>query len=162
MQNTTRISEHDRRAEFLRTLAELAGYHVKLRCLPDGLLPDVLQFSPTTDGLFVGDAKNKEGPFDRQTQVRLLRYLRSIKIYLRKPNAHALFAICFGNPRQDASWERVIAMLTSEAGIYNSTIRIDAFDRNHLVWHLTWHSSGTLATTCAQSSGSCIASSEVG
>src|SRR5690348_931280 len=105
MRNTSRLGEHQRRVDFLKTLAQLVGYSVSLPCLPGGSIPDVLQYSPGNHGLFVGDAKNTETPFNQLTQVRLLRYLLSLSAYLRTSNSHCVFAVCFGNYAQRAKWE---------------------------------------------------------
>src|SRR5689334_2277066 len=105
LQSRPQLSEHEGRVEFLKALAELAGYSVSLPCLPGGLIPDVLKFSPISRGLFIGDAKNTESPFDQRTQVRLSHYLFSLAIYLRRTNSHGVFAICFGKRTQEDAWE---------------------------------------------------------
>src|ERR1700733_14812853 len=67
MHKTPRLLEHGRRVEFLKTLAQPAGYSVRLRCLPGSFMPDVLLFAPQSCGLFIGDAKNTETPFSAPT-----------------------------------------------------------------------------------------------
>src|SRR5690349_7368217 len=123
----SRMSEHQSRVEFLRALVTLAGYSVRLPCLLGGLIPDVLQFSPSSGGLFVGDAKHTESPRDQQMQVRLLRYLSFLKLHVRRPGTHGVFAICFGDHAEGYEWTRTIAMLMSEVGIPNVLIRSSSF-----------------------------------
>lgn len=160
MRDKSPLDEHERRVEILRTLANLTGYSVPLRHLPGGFIPDVIQCSLNSAGLFVGDAKNTETPFNRRTQVRLLHYLHTLAVLLRRPDSHGVFAVCFGNRAID--WEQVISMLMLEAGVQRFTIKKDSFGSHRLVWCLCWYRREMLPATSVCSRGSYTVSCELG
>src|SRR5206468_314859 len=94
---SNRLSTHDRRVEFLGTLATLMGCTETFGgVFPDGRRPDVLRADSKLTVLFVGDAKNTESPGNLETQARLLRYLRWLAAFVDRGAGIGIFALCFG------------------------------------------------------------------
>lgn len=137
-QRTPRLSTHDSRVEFLDTLAVL------LRCtesvgfqLPDGCRPDVLRMDIDRNILFIGDAKVTESPGCKQSQVRLLRYLRWLSAHIDRPKAFGLFAICFGRRIDAEGWLSTISSLAHEISLYTTEPGVVRFDHHLFVaWFL--------------------------
>ena len=71
---TTPSRTHEARRVLLETIADAAGYRLALR-LPDGRRPDVLRLHVDQTGLFLGEAKHTEGPYDLDSADRLRHYL---------------------------------------------------------------------------------------
>lgn len=114
---TSKLSDHSLRERFLEDLATLSGFTVRTRCLPDGVLPDVLRFEPGGRGLFLGDAKDTETPGNRETLVRLYRYVQWFDEFLQRPGTYGVFAVCFGKRSQSADWDSSLEFLFREAGM---------------------------------------------
>lgn len=66
---------HETRRALLETIADAAGYRLTMP-LPDGRRPDVLRVHVDRVGLFLGEAKHTEGPYDLESADRLRHYLR--------------------------------------------------------------------------------------
>lgn len=137
-QSVPRLSTHDSRVEFLDTLAVL------LRCtesvgsqLPDGCRPDVLRMDIDRNILFIGDAKVTELPGCKQSQVRLLRYLRWLSAHIDRPTAFGLFAICFGRMIDAEGWLSTISCLAREISLSTTEKGVVKFDHHLFVaWFL--------------------------
>lgn len=119
---------HERRTDFLRSLAFLAGFNSRpWVTLPDGRIPDVLLFRPADRGLFIGDAKDTETPGTRQTQARLLSYMHWYRAHLLHPLAQGIFAVCFGDCHQKNEWLRLIRFLSHEVCLTGLEFSEDRF-----------------------------------
>ena len=104
---------HENRRDELETFARHLGFHLCVR-LPRGLIPDVALGHDTHDAVFLGDAKHTEGPDDRATRARLLRYLRWLAS--RHCEGEHVFAVAHG-PSRDGAWSETIVGLADEAGL---------------------------------------------
>lgn len=71
---TTPSRTHEARRVLLQTIADAAGYRLPMS-LPDGRRPDVLRLHVDCEGLFLGEAKHSEGPYDLNSIDRLRHYL---------------------------------------------------------------------------------------
>lgn len=112
-----RQAKHERRVEFLDTLAVLLGCEGTLGgTLPDGRRPDVLRIDPRRRVLFIGDAKHSETPGNRETQARLLRYLRWLLSHVENGGL-GVFAVCFGKDPDIGRWTDTLTVLSSEVGL---------------------------------------------
>ena len=124
-----RLVAHDEKVEFLDAFAVLAGYKEHYgQSLPDGKRPDVLRVDTQNRLLFIGDAKNTEGPHCRETQVRLLRYLRWLAAYVKREASTGVFALCFGNVLAAQGWVDTVSLLSREVGLSPEKHRIHQFD----------------------------------
>lgn len=65
---------HERRRTLLEAIADVAGYRLTM-ALPNGSFPDVLRFHVDRTGLFLGEAKHTERPYDVHSIDRLRGYL---------------------------------------------------------------------------------------
>ena len=65
---------HEGRRVLLETIADAAGYRLAMS-LPDGRRPDVLRLHVDRIGLFLGEAKHTERPYDLDSVDRLRHYL---------------------------------------------------------------------------------------
>lgn len=123
-----RQAAHERKVEFLDTLAVLMGCEEKMGgTLPDGRRPDVLRLDSRRWILFIGDAKHSESPGDRETQARLLRYVRWLSAHLTNGGS-GVFAVCFGKDADADAWVATLAMLGHEAGIEPSKRGVERFE----------------------------------
>lgn len=119
---------HELRVDFLDALAILMGCEDALgAALPDGSRPDVLRVDSTRRVLFVGDAKHSESPGNRETQARLLRYMRWLSSHVQGGGI-GVFAVCFGRDSDTAAWVETLAMLCSEAGLEHTEKGVERFE----------------------------------
>jgi hypothetical protein len=136
--NRGHLAEHNGRVFFLDTLACLVGCKESIGgMLPDGKRPDVLRMDSKREVLFIGDAKNTEAPSFKETQVRLLGYLRWLAAYVTKENRVGIFAICFGEETESAGWVQTILMLAHEIGFICFEHGITNFDPElNIAWFI--------------------------
>jgi len=96
---------HEQRVGELETLAILAGYTVPIR-MPWRLRPDVLRSHPATPGLFIGDAKETEGPSCADTLRRLRWYVTAL---VRAPSgSEIIMVVAVPGWRSDAGFEQLL------------------------------------------------------
>ena len=111
-------SPHDRRTDFLDTLAVLLGCRRYLGpILPDGLRPDVLRYGLDQDTLFIGDAKDTETPGNSATSSRLLGYLKWVAGHVQAGHGPGILAICFGRRLHAQAWMKTLALMAREVGL---------------------------------------------
>lgn len=105
---------HEVRRVLLETVADVAGYRLEFR-LPDGKRPDVLRLHVDRAGLFLGEAKHTEGPFETCSVDRLRAYLDWL-VPLWRQNVRCLLAIA--HPRGlGRAWRDRVGWLFQEAQI---------------------------------------------
>lgn len=126
---------HERRVEFLDTLAILVGCEGTLGGeLPDGRRPDVIRYTPERRVLFIGDAKHWESPGNRETQARLLSYVRWMSAHVQSGGV-GVFAMCFGRQSDTAAWVETMEMLSYEERLYCEAKGVEEFEpRLYVVW----------------------------
>ena len=132
------LAEHNSRVLFLDTLALLLGCKGSIGgMLPDGRHPDVLRIDKKREILFIGEAKNTETPGFKETQMRLLEYLRWLASHVTKEDRIGLFAICFGEKADSAGWEQTVLMLAREISLVCSGHDIASFSSKlNVVWFI--------------------------
>lgn len=128
--------DHDQRVSVLSTIASLSGCTKRLKRLPDGHIPDVLQIDTVSNMLFIGDAKHTETPGNLDTRLRLLPYLRWIVLHVnRAKDAVAVFALCFGTARHRSAWKDTVLCLCREAGFDSVSIHeMSLGSRIYILW----------------------------
>ncbi len=132
---TARV-DHEERLLTLSTLANLAGFSKRLSRLPDGRIPDVLQIDFEGRSLFIGDAKDTETPGNAETSVRLIAYLRWLKLHVsRKQNSLAVFALCVGNAGHVLAWKNLLLYLCREVDLGPVSIQEKAIgQKRYTLW----------------------------
>jgi len=132
------LAVHNNRVYFLDTLALLLGCKETIGgILPDGKRPDVIRMDKKREILFIGDAKNTESPSHKETQIRLLEYLRWLASHVSKENRVGLFAICFGKKEESANWEKTLLMLSHEIDFICSRHGMTSFgSKLYIAWFL--------------------------
>ena len=121
--------QHEARVQFLDSLAILLGCREPLfGVLPGGLVPDVLRRNPSTEMLFVGEAKHTESPGCTATQVRLTAYMRCLAYHVAHRGGPGTFAICFGNERHGPMWLGLLRWLGDETGVLFAHSGMERFD----------------------------------
>ena len=132
------LSEHNGKVLFLDSLALLLGCKESIGdILPDGRHPDVLRIDRKREILFMGDAKNTEAPSFKETQLRLLGYLRWLASHVTKKNRIGLFAICFGRKADSVGWEQTVLMLAHEIDFACSGHGITSFgSKLNVAWFI--------------------------
>src|SRR5579875_789477 len=104
---------HEERVRTLEALATLAGFLTELPGLPDGRRPDVVRVCVRHRRLFLGEAKDSEGPGDQEALTRLMRYVA----WSQEAGRHgsALLVVCCG--RSSARrWASALTALAYEGG----------------------------------------------
>lgn len=94
--------QHERRREFLRTIATLAGYTVDCS-LDDECRPDVVRVDMLRARILIGEAKDTETPSCPATRQRLLRYAKAAASWTEIGFA-VKFAICHGRQLESECW----------------------------------------------------------
>ena len=131
-----RLKDHNSKALFLDALAILVGCRDSLGgVLPDGKRPDVLRIDLDREILFMGDAKNTESPGNKETLVRLSRYLRWLALHVTKKNRIGIFAICFAKRADAIKWENAMLMLAREINLICAKFGRNTFG---LKLNVTW------------------------
>ncbi len=137
---TTPQAAHKSRVAFLETLADLTGCDLALGgALPDGTRPDVLRVDSRRRVVFIGDAKHSESPGNKETQARLLGYLRWILPHVGSGGV-GVFAVCFGRESDTDAWIGTLAMLGHEVGLDPKRRGLERFEPGLLV---AWSEFGT-------------------
>lgn len=127
---------HEARRAVLMTLADLAGFTLRLPLpLPDGSIPDVAKTHPAHYGVFIGDAKDTESGHSRATQVQLNRYLRWARAASLVTTGKSIFAVCHQLGAIGTPWHQVIAMLADDLALDSISIKSCQLDGNS---GLTW------------------------
>lgn len=127
-------SPHDRRAAILDALAVMAGCE---GAPPAGAAgsdrPDVLRWSPARRLLFVGDAKDTEGPGRALTRVQLLSYvLHAARAW--SSGWTVMVALCVRADRRLEAWVRLLSVVVAAAG-FCAHVRASMLGESHaLVW----------------------------
>jgi hypothetical protein len=117
-------SPHEKRRKLLDSLSTLAGYQLDLSDgLPDGCRPDVLRTNMENKGLFIGDAKDSESPYNLDTRVRLFNYFRWLLIHI-SAGGKGILAICFGSRKDADGWAFVFQLMANEVGVLFTSIRM--------------------------------------
>ena len=148
MSSLTSRVDHEERTLTLSTLASLAGFNKRLTRLPDGRIPDVLQIDLEGKALFIGDAKDTETPGNAETSVRLMAYLRWMKLHVsRKKNTLAVFALCVGNASHLSAWKNLLLYLCHEVGFGTVSIQERAFGHKRYALWFTIAANGAGAET---------------
>jgi hypothetical protein len=128
---------HQRRVEFLQSLASLLSAHVPLERLADGGVPDVLREDIAGTLLFIGEAKHSERPEDKATQSRLLGYFESASLSVSSGRT-LIFGLCFGAIDQAHRWIVTLQSLALDAGLGPPEVIETHFETGlHVIW-LTW------------------------
>ena len=118
---TGRQAAHALKVEFLDALAVLLGCESALGgAFPDGRRPDVLRADLGRRALFVGDAKHSERPGSRETQARLLGYMRWLSSHVRAGGI-GVFAVCFARESDTGGWAEALSTLEREVGLERTT-----------------------------------------
>src|SRR5262249_3457218 len=108
--------QHERRTELLTTIATLGGYCRRVTsALPDGRRRELLRLATAWRGVFLGDAKHSETPYNLATKARLYRYLMWLSPLA--PTWRCLLALCYSTVESATTWERAMTCLTREAGL---------------------------------------------
>lgn len=132
---TPRPSEdHEARVEVLEDLAALMGFAVQAGPLADGTRPDVCRFDPTTNGVFIGEAKATESPRSAATRNRFINYLKRLAAS-RASICWSVCAVCFRNQHDIPEWDRFLRLTLKQAALSARPIRFERLDtRFGLVW----------------------------
>ena len=129
---------HDVRVNFLDSLAVLAGCGEQWgAALPDGTRPDVFRADSSRHILFLGDAKNTEGPGNLATQARLNAYFSWLGGHVRNGGV-GVFAICAGSGCDIRGWVSTLSMLGHEAAMTCERWRVDRFMPDTVVLIMTF------------------------
>jgi len=116
--NAAALARHNRRAALLDSLALLSGCTATVPGgFPDGGRPDVLRLDLSRRLLFVGDAKNTEPPTCRETQARLMAYIRWLSAHVQFTRGRAVLAVCFARRGHSGGWRRTLSLLAEEAAL---------------------------------------------
>ena len=111
-------TRHEARRDTLHALAVLAGYTLELPAgFPDGRRPDVARLHAHRRSVFIGDAKDSEGPLGMWTRVRLLAYLRWFAAEVRRQGSDGVFVVCFGVRTDAQRWCDTLRLLAREVGL---------------------------------------------
>ena len=124
-----RLATHNRRVQFLDTLAILLGCMETLGGeFPDGRRPDVLRLDSRRGILFVGEAKHSELPTCHATQERLLEYFRWLAVHVAKEGRVGVLAICFGRSADTCGWVETVFLLGREVALEHVDHGVKQFD----------------------------------
>jgi hypothetical protein len=135
---------HERRVEFLKTLAALAGCTGGVGGrLPDGSRPDVVRYAVGRRLLFVADAKHSETPGCAATRARLAAYMGWVRGHFVSGGA-SVVAICFGRRGDGDGWLQSLMALAKLTGVPCSESGVTEFAPDLLV---AWLSSGPVNPT---------------
>ena len=135
----TAFQTHQSRVEFLNSLACLINCPTGIGAtLADGTRPDVIRINNFRDSLFIGEAKNTELPSCLATQKRLRNYFKWLAAFQRQRRGNGIFAICFGDPNQTASWVETVNNLATEENLSWANSGTFDFDTGFtVVWFVT-------------------------
>ncbi len=134
MKNTSHsLDIHNNRVTFLDSLAVLSGCSESIgSSFPDGCHPDVARVNSSERFLFIGDAKNTEGPGNLATRVRLLCYLHWFIVHARA-GGDGVFAVCMGYDADIRGWVEAIKTLVNDTPCQCLNWRVDRFPPDFVV-----------------------------
>jgi len=125
---------HKAKVLVLETISDLIGC-TRTFPLGDGTIPDVVRINDSQTLLFIGDAKETEGPKNKHTRVRLYKYLLWLRAYIARPLNHGVFAICFRDISDQRGWIITVQELVKQAQIRFSGFKFTRIDEGiNLLW----------------------------
>lgn len=123
---------HEMRVELLASMASLAGYSIDVQ-IYNRHRPDVARLNPSHCSIFIADAKATESPSNRETRARLLGYISSTEIWLRR--GFAVYIAIGHGPDRTHRWQSVLRSLCEVFG--TSPIKLATYSLDDTMWVTT-------------------------